>query len=230
MLEDNTQAIVAMAWARTFGVPDEAFAASEPGRILVPGDAAAFTALHLLGKLLLHGPRWALDEAQGYSDESLLEVHGLLALAKGHAPRATRVSSLLYAESYVGDGSLEDARVTDDERAVRDLLARCAPDDIDPEELFGREHIFVVLDDADDPQAAAAYSPQQGIIADLVTVSAIDGRGTGALEVAAAVAMHDALDSGLVPQMRLGVDDNHDLATMLGFERLGTLATVVVDG
>ncbi|WP_153505954.1 hypothetical protein [Cumulibacter manganitolerans] len=228
MLDDNTQAIIAMAWARTCGLADDAFAVGS-GRIAAADDAAqAVTVVALLGRTLLHGPRWAVEGAEDYADEALLEVHALLALAKDHAPRGTRVSALLYADEYVADESLEQARVTDDPEAVRDLLARCAPDDVDPDDLATRERVFVLLGEDDRPGAVAAYSAQQGIIADLVLAQAIDARGSGAIEVAAAVAMHDALDDGLIPQLRIGSNEGADLAHSLGFEQLGALATVAL--
>lgn len=227
MVDQNTAAIVAMAWARTCGLPDDAFAAGS-GRLYASTDGDAITVVRLLGRTLVHAPQWALEIAESYSDESLSETHGLLALAREHQPHATRVSSLMYADDYIADGSLEQARVTDDEQAVRDLLRRCAPDDADLDGLLTHEHRFVVLDEDDDPQAAAAYSARQDILADLTMVDAIDARGNGSLQVAAALAMHDALDAGLIPQLRVGVDDSHDLADSLGFTRLGTLATVLV--
>lgn len=228
VVDQNTAAIVAMAWARTCGLPDDAFAAGS-GRLHARADGDAITIVQLLGRTLVHGPEWVLELAESYSDESLIEVHGLLTLARDHQPRATKVSSLMYADDYIADGSLEQARVTDDEQAVRDLLVRCAPDDADLDSLLGYEHRFVVLAEDDDPQAAAAYSARQEILADLVVVDAIDARGNGSLQVAAALAMHDALDAGLIPQLRIGVDDSHDLADSLGFTRLGALATVFVD-
>lgn len=228
MLDPNTEAIIAMAWARACGLPDDAFTNAGDTRIVAPADTGVITVVHLLGRTLLHAPQWAIDGAATYTDEGLLEVHGLLALAKEHQPRATRVAALLYADDYLGDSAEDGVRVTDDEAAVRDLLTRCAPDDVDPDELLGCERLFVVIDEADAPQAAAGYTAQQGIIADLTVVSAIDGRGSGAVEQAAVVAMHDALDAGLVPQLRVGVDESHDLAEALGFQRLGTIATVAV--
>lgn len=230
MLDDNTQAIIAMAWSRTCGLADDAFAVGS-GRIVAADDAAqSVTVVALLGRTLLHGPQWAIDGAADYPDEGLLEVHGLLTLAKEHAPRATRISALLYAEQYVVDQSLEQARVTDDPAAVRDLLARCAPDDVDPDDLATRERVFVLLGEDDRPGAVGAYSAQQGIIADLVLAQAIDARGTGAIEVAAGVAMHDALDDGLIPQLRIGSNEGADLARSLGFEQLGAIATVALGG
>lgn len=229
VLDDNTTAIIAMAWARACGLPDDAFASDGPPRIVSASDTGVITVVQLLGRTLLHAPQWAIDRAESYTDEALLEVHGLLALAKDHNPHATRIAALLYADDYLGDEDTSSGPVTDDPQAVADLLTRCAPDDVDPDQLRAQEHIFVVLDDDDLPQAAAAYTAQQGIIADLVLVSAVDARGTGAVERAAAIAMHDALDEGLIPQLRVGLDEGRDLTTALGFSELGRIATVAVD-
>lgn len=229
VLDENTQAIVAMAWARAFGLPDDTFAAVDGvERRTVAHDGGEITVLQLLGRTVLMAPQWALDEADDYTDDVLVSVAGLLDLAKDHQPRATSVQALLYADDYLKSPGLERADVTGDPQAVRDLLPRCAPDDVHGAGLVEHDHRFVLLDDDEQPTAAAAYSTVHGILADLAFVGAIEARGTGALEVATAIAMHDALDAGLIPQLRIGVDDSSSAAQTLGFERLGTLATVVI--
>lgn len=228
MIEQNTAAIVAMAWSRAFGLPDDALAAADDARRTIDSDEPEITVLQLLDRLVLAGPRWALEAAADYTDDVLVSVAGLLDLAKDHGPNGTSVEALLYADDYLRQPHLAEADVTADPRAVADLLPRCAPDDVHGAALTSYEHPFVLLED-ETPTAAAGYVTQHGILADLAFIAAIDARGTGALETAAAVAMHDALDAGLVPQLRLGVDDDRAAAQALGFHQLGTLARVALE-
>ncbi|WP_134322786.1 hypothetical protein [Cumulibacter soli] len=230
MVDENTQAIVAMAWARAYGLDDDAFSGAEGAqRRTLIADGDEIVAIELLGRTVLVGAPWALDEAVEYTDEALLSVPGLLDLAKGHSPRGTSVEALLYADDYLSAPGLSEAEVTADPEAVAELLPRCAPDDVRGLALTEHEHLFVLLDEGERPTAAAAYSTQHGILADLSFVGAIDTRGTGAVEIAAAVAMHDALDAGLIPQLRLGIDDDHVAALALGFARLGVISRVTVE-
>lgn len=219
-----------MAWARSLRLPDDAFTTIDAHRrCTIPDDENEIVVLRLLGRTALAGPAWALDEAEEYTDDVLASVSGLLDLAKAHQPRSTSVQALLYADDYLRTPGLEEAEVTADPQAIEDLLPRCAPDDVHAAALGTHEHRFVLLDHERTPTAAAAYSTQHGILADLSFISAIDARGTGALEAVAAIAIHDALDAGYVPQLRQGVDDGATMAAALGFERLGTIAKVVVD-
>lgn len=230
MLDENTEAIVAMAWARAFGIPDDAFTATDhPQRRAITNEGHEIAVVQLLGRSVIAGPAWALEVATDYLDEVLVSVPGLLDLAKDHRPSATIVEELLYADDYVRAPGLDDAEVTTDPQAITELISRCAPDDVHGAAITEHEQRFVLLDGDGQPTAAAAYSVVRGILADLAFVGAIDARGTGAAEVAAAIAMHDALDAGLIPQLRIGVDGARTGAAALGFERLGAIARVAIE-
>lgn len=228
MLDENTEAIVAMAWARTFGLADDAFVLNEP-RLSIALDQPRITVIGLHDRLMIAAPPWALERAAQYTDEALLSVPGLLELAKGHRPHTTSVSSLLYADDYRQDPRLEEATVTADPQAVIDLLGRCAPDDVRTQSIQDHHQQLVLLDENELPVAGAAYSTTHGILADLAILEAVDARGTGAIEIATALAMHDALDAGLIPQLRVDVDADRGTAEALGFEQLGVLASVQLD-
>lgn len=217
-----------MAWARTFGLADDAFVRNEP-RLSIALDQPQITVLGLHDRLMIAAPQWALERAAEYTDEALLSVPGLLELAKDHRPHTTSVSSLLYADDYRQDPRLEEATITADPQAITDLLARCAPDDVHTQPIQDLQHQLVLLDDDELPVAGAAYSTTYGILADLAILEAVDARGTGAIEVATALAMHDALDAGLIPQLRVDVDADRGTAQALGFEQLGVLASVQLD-
>lgn len=229
MVDENTRAIVAMAWARSFGLGDDAFSRADgPERWMIEDAGSAITVLQLAGRAVVVAPQWALEAAGDYTDDVLVSVPGLLDLAKDHQPSETQVHALLYADDYLSAPGMDDAEVTVDSAALTELLPSCAPDDVHGSGAQTAEHQLVLLGQDRRPTAAAGYSTQHAILADLTFVQAIDARGTGAVEIAAALAMHDALDAGLVPQLRLGVDDDRTTAHALGFEQLGILARVAL--
>lgn len=228
-MDPNTEAIIRMAWARAFGVPDDTFAGAAE-RLDVPADdSSEVLAVRLGDQCVLSAPTWAIDDAATYSDEALVSTQGLLRLTRDHAPSGVRACRLMYADQYVEDPAVESAVVTDDPAALDELLTRCAPDDIGQTDLRSRSHLFVLLqDDSDRPVAAAAYDDEGGMLADLSVVEAIDVRGSGLGALVGAIATNDALDEGLIPQLMVDRDLSTESADALGYVELGQLARVRV--
>lgn len=235
-MESGTQAIVELAWARVLGLEDDAFDA-EPGRRLTRVDESVVTFVSLGAHRVLVGPAWLLDRAAEVDDPVLASGPGLLGLtarppAGQGAGRLLHASVLAFTDAYVDHPALESAVVADDPQAVHDLERECPPDDVTQVGLAALAQRFVVLDDREAPVAGSGYGEQQGILADLgvLTPPALRREGHGLL--AGALAVNDALDSGLVAQWRSRADDvaAAALGRRLGFAPAGTQTTLLLPG
>ncbi|MDN5724328.1 MAG: GNAT family N-acetyltransferase [Propionibacteriales bacterium] len=232
-LDANTEAIIAMCWARMHELPDDAFLPHRDGpetaRIEDPNDGESLSHVRLFGQGVLSGPAWALDAARPYDDDALTP-HRLLTLAAGHGPRLLGEAALAYTDRYIEHPDLAGARVTDDPAAVTDLMARCPADDIGESGVEEMTDRWVLLDAADLPVALAGYQMWGDIIAHLGVLTALDDRRRGHGGLVAAAAVNEALDAGLVPQWRARLDNRSSLAlaSVLGFERIGTQTTILL--
>ncbi len=233
-MESGTQAIVELAWARVLGLSDDAFAEGA-GERLTRVDDRVVTFLALGVHRVLVGPGWLLEQAADVGDPVLASGPGLLGLtaAPGMTQGPGRLleeSVLAFADGYVDHPALESAVVADDPQAVHDLERECPPDDVVQVGLAGLAQRFVVLDDREAPVAGSGYAEQQGILADLAVLTPPPLRREGHGLLAGALALNDALDSGLVAQWRSRADDvaAAALGRRLGFSPLGTRTTVLL--
>ena len=67
--------------------------------------------------------------------------------------------------------------------------------------------VFVTFDDRDQPTSGAGYDEWQGLLGHLGVLTPPELRGNGWGTVAAALALNDALDVGLVAQWRARIDN-----------------------
>lgn len=239
-MDANTEAIIRLAWARMLDLSDDALlpaGLSSLGEIDRPvariervNDRSAISLVRLLGHSVLSGPEWALAAARTFDDDALTP-HRLLTLAVDHGPRLLGEAALAYTDRYVDHPDLEGARVTDDPQAVADLLARCPADDAGEAGVEQLTDRWVLLDSADLPVALAGFQVWGDIIAHLGVITALDDRRRGYGGLAAALATNEALDAGLIPQWRARIDNRSSLAlaAVLGFERVGSQTTVLVN-
>jgi hypothetical protein len=154
----------------------------------------------------------------------------LLRSCDGHHARLVGQAVLAFADRYADLEGLQDAPVSDEAAAAVALEKACPPDDVAEVGLAERERVFVTLDDREQPTAGAGYDEWQGILAHLGVLTPPEQRRSGRGSVAAALALNDALDVGLVPQWRTRTENvaARRLARRLGFREVGTQTTVAL--
>jgi hypothetical protein len=230
-VETNTGAIVRLGWARSLGLPDDALDPDDGGaRTLWVEAPDRVTVLRLWGRFVVAGPRWLQQRAQGVHPRQLAEESVLLRCCEGHAARSGGESVLAYTDRYAELDGLEDVPVADEPAAVAALERACPPDDVTEVGLGGLSRVFVTLDDRDQPTAGAGYAEWQGILGHLGVLTPPEQRRAGRGTTAAALALNDALDVGLVPQWRTRLDNvaSRRMARRLGLVEVGTQTTVTL--
>ncbi len=235
-MEANSQAIVRLAWSRLLGLPDDTLdPAANPVRT-VRADAAGQTmVLRLWRTWVVQGPGWFHDRTADVDPGVLADPTTLLRICDGHLARLVGHAVLGYTDRYAkpsvpGSVALEDVPVDDAPSAAASLERACPPDDVAEVGLAEMSRLFVTLDDRDHPTSGAGYDEWQGLLAHLgvLTPPALRSAGWGTL--AAALALNDALDAGLVAQWRARSDNlaSRRLARKLGFTRAGEQTTVTL--
>jgi hypothetical protein len=191
-------------------------------------------ALQLWHTFVLVGPAWFQERTAEADPADLLDQSALLRVCDGHRARLVGQAVLAYTDRYVKSGRgvrrLEDVPVADDPAAASALERSCPPDDVAEVGLAEMSRVFVTLDDREQPMAGAGYDEWQGILGHLGVLTPPEQRRGGHGTVAAALAVNDALDVGLVPQWRARTDNlaSRRLARRLGFAEVGAQTTVVL--
>lgn len=224
-LDPGTADIVLLAWARLLGFADTAFAAPGTRLVRIDDEAAVLTFVRLFGRSALVGPGWAVERAAAYPDEELAEYHTLLQLSRGG--HGLGRAYLSFADDLPMAQPAEEVTVsTAPEDAVR-LEALCPPDDNNEVGLSNMDKTFVLLHGSE-PVAGSGYEEWESILGHLsvLTAPAFRRRGHGCLM--GAIAGHEALGAGLIPQWRAHEDNAASRATArsLGFVEAGTQTSV----
>lgn len=178
-MDENTESILALAWARALGLGDEALAEQNVYRSLITTDRVSV--LQLLDRRVLRGPRWLIEQAGTVTNDDLGSASTMLGLLRRHSPRLLVDEQLWYVDDY--PPSVEDAdeplAITSDPAAFTELLDRSAPDARAAHADADSSAVFVSLDIRDEPTAAVGWRDWQGIVADLWflgTPDGVDGR------------------------------------------------------
>jgi len=233
-VDGATRAIIELAWARRLGLGDDAFSCGAAAR-LTRTDETTASFVTLWEHRVLVGPAWLLERAEQVDDPVLASGPGLLGLLSQDPGRAVRgrllgEAVLAFADGYVTHERLGTVVVADDPQAVHDLERQCPPDDVTEVGLSTLGERFVLLDDRGTTTAGSGYAEWEHILAQLgvLVPPALRREGHGLL--AGAMALNDALDSGLVPQWRSRSENVASmlLARRLGFEPVGTQTTVLL--
>jgi GNAT superfamily N-acetyltransferase len=228
-LDAGTADIVLLAWARLLGFSDDAFTAADDRLTRINEDAGTLTFVRLFGRSALVGPEWAVAAAARYSDDDLAEHQTLMLLSREHGGHGLGKAVLSYAEDLPVVQPEREALVSTAGSDVARLEDRCPPDDTHEAALSGMDKSFVLLDGST-PMAGAGYQEWQQILGHVgvLTAPAYRRRGAGAL--IAAIAGHEALSSGLIPQWRSHEENraSRALAASLGFWDAGTQTSVIL--
>lgn len=234
-LEPGSAEIVQLAWDRRLGFDDGAFAGAAGRRLTRANDAArSLQFVRLFGSSALVGPQWALDAAGGYTDEELAQHVTLLTITRGHGGHGLGAAALFFADDLPLQQPSEELTVSRGNPEAIELEALCPPDDVNEVGLADLEHRFTIMhveDGRRTPVACGAYTEWEGILAQLGVLVAPEWRRRGVGTLAASIAAHEALASGLTLQWRADVSNKGSLALArsLGFTAGGIQTSVLLD-
>jgi GNAT superfamily N-acetyltransferase len=233
-LEPGSADIIQLAWARRLGFDDADFATSA-GRRLTRADESRRTVdfVRLFGNSALVGPQWALDAAAGLPDEELAQHVTLLTITRNHGGHGLGAAALFFADDLPLAQPSEDLTVSHGNPEAIELEAACPPDDVNEVGLSDLERRFTILhleDGRRTPVACGAYTEWEGILAHMGVLVAPEWRRHGLGSLAASIAAHEALTSGLTLQWRSDVSNKGSLAIArsLGFAAGGIQTSVLL--
>lgn len=231
-LEPGSADIIQLAWARHLGFDDVDFAAAAGVRLTRADDSRrSVDFVRLFGSSALVGPQWALDAAAGIPDEELAQHVTLLTITRPHGGHGLGAAALFFADELPLLQPAEELTVSHGNPEAAELEGRCPPDDVNEVGLSGLPHRFTIMRDDDGgpvPVACGAYAEWEGILADLGVLVDPEWRRRGLGSLAASIAAHEALVSGLTLQWRSDVSNKGSLAIArsLGFAAGGILTSV----
>ena len=233
-LEPGSVDIIQLAWARRLGLDDGARAAAAGERITRADEAArAVQFIRLFGNSVLVGPQWALDAAAGLSDGELAQHVTLLTITRDHGGHGLGAAALFFADDLPLQQPSEELTVSHGNPEAIELEAACPPDDVNEVGLSDLEHRFTVMhveEGRRTPVACGAYTEWEGILAQMGVLVVPEWRRRGLGSLAASIAAHEALASGLTLQWRSDVSNTGSLAIArsLGFTAGGIQTSVLL--
>ncbi|GEM_PF-1060064 len=209
-MDDNTEAIVRMCWARLLGLTDTAL--TRPGLLPhpVPG-SDRLRVLTLFDTTVVLGDPAALDRLSSAAAAHSTALTALLT-ALGPDVRLRADVRLHHGADYPPAPVLPSPSSTDEPEALIDtdpataaqVWSTLPPDDRAPEaaDEGAPETVLTLLDADHRPVATGGYRIRAGMLADLTVVTAPDHRRAGhGLTLTRALTEH-ALDAGLIPQLQ----------------------------
>lgn len=235
-LESHSAAIIQLAWARRLGLDDGAFASAlETGERITRADDSARSVefVRLFGSSALVGPQWALDAAAGIADEEMAQHVTLLTITRQHGGHGQGSAALFFADDLPLLQPSGELSVSHGNPAAIELEGLCPPDDVNEVGLSDLENRYTILHEEDGrrvPVACGAYSEWEGILAHMGVLVAPRWRRRGVGSLAASIAAHEALASGLTLQWRTDVSNKGSLAIArsLGFATGGIETSVLL--
>lgn len=217
-LDPGSAAIIQLAWARRLGLDDDAFAASlASGQRVVRADEAAKTVefVRLFGSSALIGPQWVIDAAAGIPDEEMAQHVTLLTLTRDHGGHGLGAAALFFADDLPLMQAPEEMTVSHGNPEAIELEGLCPPDDVNEVGLSDLENRYSIVHEVDGrrvPLACGAYAERDGLLAHLGVLVHPDWRRRGLGTMAASIAAHEALASGLTLQWKADVSNTGALA------------------
>lgn len=233
-LEPTTIAIIELAWARLLGLADDAFPnARRDGldRITrIDDEANTVTFVKLFDVGVMVGPQWAIDAAADVDDESLTRHSTMLDLTHDYDGHGLGEAALYYSDVLLEIDPSEVAAVSREPQHCEQVEGQCPPDDVNEVGLTRLQEQFALVTDTGQAIAGSGYNVWEGIIAHLGTLVTPELRQQGLATYVTAVAVEEAMASGLVPQWRARLDNEASRATAakLGFDQAGTQTTVLL--
>lgn len=249
-LDAGSADIIQLAWARHLGLDDAAFAAARKidaeaaaSGTAAPGPESRITRadesrqsvdfVRLFGASALVGPQWVLDAAAEIRDEELAQHVTLLTITRSHAGQGQGAAALLFADDLALRQPPKELTVSHGNPEAIELEGLCPPDDVNEVGLSDLEHRFTIMRDDSGrpvPVACGAYTEWEGILAHMGVLVDPGWRRRGLGSLAASIAAHEALASGLTLQWRADVSNKGALAIArsLGFATGGIHTSVLL--
>ncbi len=151
----------------------------------------------------------------GLSDGELAQHGTLLALTREHGGHGLGATALFFADDLPLQQPAEELTVSPGSPEAVELETACPPDDVNEVGLADLEHRFTIMhveDGRKTPVACGAYTEWEGILAQMGVLVAPDWRRRGLGSLAASIAAHEALASGLTLQWCAEVSNKGALA------------------
>ncbi|WP_426996622.1 GNAT family N-acetyltransferase [Pseudarthrobacter sp. N5] len=255
-LQPGSADIIQLAWARHLGLDDGAFAAAwaagsggdaggdadagGPGtsdsrhRITRADESARRVEfVRLFGSSALVGPQWVLDAAVGIPDSELAQHVTMLTITRSHGGHGLGAAALFFADDLPLRQPSEELTVSHGNPEAIELEGLCPPDDVNEVGLADLENRYTIIQVEEGrrvPVACGAYSEWEGMLAHMGVLVDPEWRRRGVGSLAASIAAHEALASGLTLQWRADVSNKGALAIArsLGFVTGGIHTSVLL--
>lgn len=223
-VDDHHLDIIRLAWARELGLGDTALRPAHTVRVV----GESIHVLDIAGAAAIIGPRWFLDRTTGDDAGALLQPSRLLEASQGHGGQISGPVDLAFLGDYADTAPEVSLLISHERSDALAVAALCPPDDSTHADLGARGRWFTVVGDDDQALGCSAYSEFQGLLADLTTLISPAHRRQGVGGVVTRLAAEDALDSGLIPQLRThrGSAIGATFAHRANFDVLGAYARV----
>ncbi len=213
------------------GLPAESRPASglPADRTLLVDDTARRVRFVVLdGHAVLVGPSDVLERADGVPADVLVTRDGLADVVGPRRGRCSGPVVLAYLDDVRTDVGAHNPLLSHSRRDAERVLSTTPPDDAVAARAADATTWVTVFDDSAGeadavPVSAAGYVEWQGFLADTVAVTVPSHRRRGYGKTSARLATNDAIDSGLIPQLRVAMDDAGArlFGRSLGFTELG---------
>lgn len=228
-MDEHHLNIIRLAWARHLGLGDSALREAHTARV-TEENTESIHILRLADANAVVGPRWFTTRTDGEDVAALLEPLRLLELTKDHGGRIATHTDLAFLADYTDTAPAEQLLISHERADALAVAQACPPDDTTVADLDTRDRWFTALSEQHQPLACAAYREFEGFIADLTMLTTPQHRRRGLACRTTFLAAEDALDGGLIPQLRIsnGHLGGGVIAHRLGFSILGVHATVQV--
>lgn len=228
-MDDHHLDIIRLAWARELGLGDSALRPAHTARVDDDHNDLIHV-LQLAEAAAVVGPQWFTQRTANEDTASLLEPTRLLELTKDHGGRLTSHTELAFLPDYTDHTPAEQLLISRERSDAMNVARSCPPDDATVADLSAKDHWFTALGDDHQPLACAAYREFQGFVADLTVLTDPAQRRRGLACGTVFLAAEDALDAGLIPQLRIpsGHLGGAAIARALDFTVLGIHTTAQV--
>ncbi|CCQ15475.1 putative GNAT acetyltransferase [Rhodococcus sp. AW25M09] len=228
--------IVRLAWCRRLHLDDRALDTDAP-RVEHVVDTEDITVLRIAGTTLISGPSWAVDASRTVTGQAGTDRTWMSSLLGDRSERYEIDTHTLAYGSEIGHSiDVHDPLISHDAAHARNLATHCSAADVS--EAFGEpvsRNWFTLLGDdrpADSARslAAAGYSEEQLILADMRVLTDPEHRRRGHAHVVGRLATNDAIDDGLIPQWRSRPENTiaRRLAARLGYVEIGACHTAAL--
>jgi hypothetical protein len=235
-LEDNTEAIIRLAWARLLSLEDTAL--EQGGEVIRAELDDVLMYVRLFDAAVLAGPAELtasiLDRTDPTDLDRLTNGRELMTRLDADRQRSARLAGsveLAYTDSYADEPDLDDWLITDDRAATVQVERLSPPDDIVETRLDDLPHHYVLCDRSEQPIAVAGAGDWQQVISTLTVLVGLPYRRQGHGRRIAAAAGNDLIDSGLIPEFRTSPDHPaaRALARRLGYRPVGSATRVSIE-